>query len=248
MSSMVDAAPVRQHVRSLHERGMPLDTIAKVANVSKQTLTYLIYGSPASGKGPAKRVHIMNARRLRAVQFNLDYLDSNTRIDGTPTRRRLQALAAAGWSNVELARRLGVREQWVHSVMVGRRPKVLVHTHRRIVDLHRELWDQEPPQTTIQEQTTVLRALRRAAKYGYLPTLAWDDIDNDPEPARPPRQPDLVDEVALQRAIHTGDGSTLTEAEKTELVRRLLAKGATKSEAARIVHWSGHRINKEVAA
>ena len=71
-----------------------------------------------------------------------------------------------------------------------------------------------------------------AAQNGWLPPLAWDDIDTDPDPD--PGLPDQLsadvddlDEIAIERAV-IGDGirlEQLTPAEQEEVVRRLTERG-----------------------
>jgi DNA-directed RNA polymerase specialized sigma24 family protein len=72
-----------------------------------------------------------------------------------------------------------------------------------------------------------VRAL--AAGQGWLPPLAWDDIDSDPAPNTPGAEPDPdeLDEIATDRAV-AGDRIRLTEltpAEQAEVVRRRTERG-----------------------
>jgi transcriptional regulator with XRE-family HTH domain len=252
MSNLVDAEPVRRHLMHLRECGMPYQTAASVAGVAWKTTSYLLYGHPSQGKKPAARIHIMNARRLLAVQFDVAYLHENTRIDGTGSMRRLQALVAMGWTNKDIADRLGVKEAWVHSLLIGRRPKVYVRTYRRIFELHRDLWDQQPPEDTVEQQTKVLRAQRRAAKLGYVSTLAWDDIDDRRETPIVDPEPDgteIVDEVAVRRVID-GHASPriLNRAERDEAARILLLKDYSPTSIGNRLGMSHHHVRKVAAA
>ena len=89
-------------------------------------------------------------------------------VDSTGTRRRLQALAALGWSSTDLARLLGVVQSTVNHW--SRRPHVHLRTARRVADLYEQLSMQVGP-------TPKARAY--ALRCGWPPPLAWgDDIDS----------------------------------------------------------------------
>ena len=96
-------------------------------------------------------------------------------IDATGTRRRLQALAARGWSSDDLGARLGVTgaavRQWTYRTRVQRDTAV------KVADLYDELWDQPGCRT---------KTAARAAKRGWAVPLAWDDDEID-DPAALPR-------------------------------------------------------------
>jgi len=48
--------------------------------------------------------------------------------------------------------------------------------------IYEELWDQEPPHDEWHSKAAYTRALNFAGRRGWLPPLAWDDIDTDPDP------------------------------------------------------------------
>ena len=75
-------------------------------------------------------------------------------------------------------------------------------------------------------------AQAHAAAQGWLPPLAWDDIDTDPTPPAPTAgayQRSDMDEIAVERAL-AGDQITyddLTTVEQQEVIRRLTARGSS---------------------
>ena len=95
---LVDADPVRAHLRELRADGLSLQRIAELSGVGQGTLSALVYRAPAGQPVPPARVRADTQRRLLAVRFDLASVAAGRRIDATGTRRRLQALTALGWS------------------------------------------------------------------------------------------------------------------------------------------------------
>lgn len=92
------------------------------------------------------------------------------------TRRRLQALAALGWSQREIARRLDVTQAQVHLWATDTGPTfVLATTAAPIAALYEQLCMTPGP---------AARTRAYAAAAGWAPPLAWDDDIDDPA-ARP---------------------------------------------------------------
>lgn len=77
-----------------------------------------------------------------------------------------------------------------------------------------------------------------AKKNGWLPPLAWDDIDRDPEP--PTAEPVYLDEVVVDRIL-AGDRLDATPAERAEVVRRWLNTGRPLADLERLTGWNGAR-------
>ena len=92
-----------------------------------------------------------------------------------------------------------------------------------------------------------------AAERGWLPPLAWDDIDTDPEPqhhARRVEKDDDLDEIAIERAL-AGDGvrlEHLTSAEQEEVVRRLTERGKSIHDIAQQLATTKRTISRRRAS
>ena len=105
-------------------------------------------------------------------------------------------------------------------------------TAQDVATLFERLWNSRPPRMTSEQRAAADAAQAQAAARGWLPPLAWDDIDTDPTP--PPAlagasQRNDMDEIAVERAL-AGDHITyedLTMVEQQEVVRRLTARGSS---------------------
>lgn len=98
-------------------------------------------------------------------------------VDGLPTTRRLQALAALGWSFEALGERLGgVTPQAVRHHASGRRPRVCRALERRVARLYEALSMTVGPSAI---------SRRRALAKGWAPPLAWEGADIGSPSARP---------------------------------------------------------------
>lgn len=246
-SNLVDAEPVRQHVESLRARGMGVRQIADTAGVARNSLQYLLYGIPKRGLPPARHVHIMNAKRVLAVRFDVETLDGQTLIDGTGVRRRIQALVAQGWNNRAIAARLGLSVPGLGRLLTA--GKVQAKTHRMVVAVHRELWNVQPPQETVLQRKWVALSKRRAMENGWVPTQAWDDIDNDPNPQTGEEPGEIVDDIAVRRVIDgTADPSILNQAEKHAAARLMHRRGHTRLQIEQRLCMAWKTVKKVVAA
>jgi hypothetical protein len=120
-----------------------------------------------------------NALALLAVQPTLDNLGARTVIDGTGTRRRLQALVYAGWTQSELARRMPMNRGHFGRTIVS--DLVEVATVKKTRALYDGLWRTDPTTAGVPAHRAAA-ARQIAADRGWAPIGAWDDdrID-DPE-------------------------------------------------------------------
>lgn len=173
----VPAEPVRQHVRALGEFGIGWMRAARLASVPRGSVSKLLYGDPQRGLAPSKRVRPDTALKLLTVEPTLENLGARMRIDGTGTRRRLQALVAAGWSQSELARRLGTDPANFTKTITS--DLVAAGTARAVIALYDQLWRADPVEHGV-PQRWADTARRLAVAKQWAPIGAWDDdqLDN----------------------------------------------------------------------
>jgi len=231
--TFVDAGPAREHVRALLAAGLGTRQVAALSGVSRSGLRSLLDGRTREDgrvEPPKRRVSRSVADRLLAVPLpGVDAFPDATPIDGTGTRRRLQALAVLGWSNVKLARELGMTPS--NYGTFTRRDEVLARHAREVRDLYDRLSTTPPAATSGYDRAGIERVKASAKRSGWVGPLAWDDETIDDPAARPDvgRWRDgsehVVDEVAVHRAMRGDRAVRLRIGERAEVVRRLVELG-----------------------
>lgn len=184
-TGLVDAAPVREHVKMLQASGMGWKRIAEVSGVGKTAVSQLIYGRKGSNKDPRKGEVLKQfgrdkAERLFRVQPDIHNLRAGALVDGCGFRRRVEALMCQGWSMSKQADALGI-ERGNFGLMLHR-PKVTVKHHLAMVELFDAWWNKQPRHVDHRELIAFNRTRNLAKQRGYVPPLGWDDIDNDAQP------------------------------------------------------------------
>lgn len=178
---LVDADPVREHVRSLMAANMGLKTVAARSGVPHGALSKLIYGTllpDGSRRSPSARIRTESAGALLAVRPAVSVLADGAVVDATGPRRRLQALAVVGWSVQQVSQRSGIDRQALDKIMRG--AATSARTARGVTDVYDELWDKEPPHGEWHEKAAYARTVNRARTAGWAPPMAWDDNIDDP--------------------------------------------------------------------
>lgn len=224
-TDLVDAQPVRDHVRALQAAGMPWKRIAAAAGLHSSTVSHLLYGD-ARGYPPSTRIRPETADALLAVRAESSAVG---------TRRRLQALVAIGWTSRALADRLGWNDRNFCRLIVGDQ-RVRPDTARKVRDLYARLLHVLPPEDTAAEKRAAARARRRAQALGWVSPLAWEDGDIDDPTARPVRgrRPGGdVDELAVEDLVAGRITADRTgPAERAAAVAQLTADDLSAAEIA----------------
>lgn len=180
-AGLVDAQPVRDHLAVLSEAGIGYKRAAKLAGVSVTAVQTVLYHHPdRPDAGPAKRVKRETAEKILAVEPSLDILGDGALVPSRGPARRVQALVARGWSQEKIAARAGITSQRMRPILDG--VPATAATVRAVNALYEELWDQAPPEGTHRDKIAASRARGRAARLGWVPPAAWDDIDHDEQP------------------------------------------------------------------
>ncbi len=225
----LDAGPVREHIATLRAAGIGVERIAHLAGLSVSHIRELAEHSRGDTR-ETRRVRPDTATRILDIGMNDASRAPHSRVDATGTRRRLQALIAIGWPGELLAAQLGRRASSLHRSMTGE--SVTARTAHDVATLYERLWNTRPPRGTGDQRAAADAARAYAAAQGWLPPLAWDDIDTDPTPTPPTArlpQGNDIDEIAVERAL-AGDHITyddLTPVEQQEVIRRLSARGTS---------------------
>jgi hypothetical protein len=141
-------------------------------------------------------------------------------VDATGSRRRIQALAALGWPYRRIAEVGGFESAQVYTLT--RATVVHKDTAAKVAAVYDRLSMQVP-----RPSSSTTRARKAAARKGWLPPLAWDDETIDDPAAEPAmaESEDIVDEVAVQRALSGDRPDTLHRAELIETIHVAHSRG-----------------------
>lgn len=190
------------------------------------------------------------ARAERARQWNLLNGTHEIKKNAIGVRRRLQALSAIGWSWTALSSEMGCSRTRIYE-LANLAEKVAPETHKQVADLYERLSMTLAPTRTRAERDGATKARTKAARNGWAPPLAWDDIDNDAAPnIDQANQLDEteIDEVAVQRFLHGDQQVPLTRAERRAVLIAWEKAGRPLNELERRTGWNTARMKREVAA
>ena len=158
------------------------------------------------------------------------------RVDATGTHRRLQALVALGYTMEGVDAAVGRARGWASQVLQSR--SVFLAT----ADVVAEVYDRWC--MTVPEHPWAGRQRTIAHRNGWLPPLAWDDIDDVTEVPTMiravARSRSDVDPVAVERVM-AGEAVPCTPAERREVVRRWVAAGRSLRALAEQTGWKVER-------
>ncbi|PPH51227.1 hypothetical protein [Rathayibacter sp. AY1E1] len=235
VSPLVPIGPVREHVLMLQSYGFGWKRIARLAGVGETAMSSVIYGRKGSASDPRRgevlaRISRVNAAKILQVQPDLDLLAAGAHISSRGVHRRVQALVSRGWSMSRLSRELGLSQQNFPRMMKS--DLVTVQRHREVAAMYERLWDKVPSHDTTPMLISFRHAKNHAARNGWLPPLAWDDIDTDATPptaGEAPEEAEEVDEIAVELAA-TGAPGDYTHAERKAAVLLLAGRGLSDGE------------------
>lgn len=243
-SSKVPVLPVQDHIADLLTAGFPRSTVAAMARVGTETLFDIESASPDH------RIYPTTANKILAVDADLEFVPAHLFITARGVQRRIRALAARGWSLEEIARLLGWSDARRESILKVERVRAWVH--QSLSALYEEIWNTEPPATTLAECAVRDRTIRRARQMGWAPQMGWDDIDADEAPVAVEVDPELVDEVAVELALQW-HWVQLTDVERQVVIARGTELGMSAEELAECVGRCSRTVQRlrqprEVAA
>lgn len=98
------------------------------------------------------------------------------RTPNTGAMRRIQALAAIGWTQKEIAARVGCAQLTINRLAQGKYLTLHLDLDKRIRQTYAELCVQPR-----RDSADARRAIAWARRNGWVPPLAWDNIDDPKE-------------------------------------------------------------------
>lgn len=164
------------------------------------------------------------------------------------SQRRIWALMCLGWTCGDIANAAG----WSHRnrvlrIVNGQKGKPTTWLERRTAEAISRAYE------TLSMTTPELTAGRsrikiHAARHGYAPPLAWDDIDNPEERPRRGGYDREMDDVVVDRLL-AGERIKSNPAEKHEAMRRWIAQGRSQKSLAEMHGWKeGRYVDREEGA
>lgn len=165
--AMTDAAPAQAHIRALLDGGMALNALALTAGYASRNSVLDVL--------QRQRIRVTTEARILAVTPDRDRRPQRY-VDALGSRRRLQALAAIGYSQRKLAALLDVDVTDIQRVQAGTQDVVRARRARAISDLYDEL---------CMTHGGADRSVEHARRNGWAPPLAWDEGRIDDPKARP---------------------------------------------------------------
>ena len=188
-----------------------------------------------------------NARRARARAAGRVW-----KVDATPTKRRLDALRAMGWSIRAIAREMGVSYRTVER-LYGQ-DTLRVPTAEKIKVVYRRLSITYPPQDSASKRARTMaqaQGLLSPVFYADIETGARQERSDEPSPLKGRKRaeinwapPDRFDEDLIARAMASGDFSDgFNKFEKSEILRRWKARGKSEAELCRLTGWKAGRYH-----
>jgi hypothetical protein len=150
-----------------------MTTECRCKRVKHEHGTYLMYNADRCRCPLCLEAKLVKQREQRRRVAALRWSAGRASIlrDATGTRRRLQALAAIGWSYAAVGRELGMSKRSV--AFLHTYQSVSDATAERVAAVYDRLWD-KPRHGQAAQQTRNL-----AADRGWVPPMAWDDEDLD---------------------------------------------------------------------
>ena len=219
-TGLVDLTPVREHIEKLRAYGIGWKRVAELAGLGHTVVETIIYGHKTRG-GLNKRVKRETAEKILAVKAIPENLRPGALVPAIGAQRRVQALVCNGWSLSQVAKRIGMEPTNFQLIM--KRGEVQRKTHDLIRDLYEQLWATEPPVVKPSDRQNIARMRNLARAKGWLPPLAWDDPDTDPEPWTGDDDEPVFDHAAVGLVIsgESAPGHRWTDAELEAVIRVL---------------------------
>lgn len=178
--------------------------------------------------------NLYEARRRKYRQA----LGIHRRVPAIGTQRRIRALMRLGWTGRHIADHCGWKSAEAVTEILKDRRWVFLTTAAKVSRAYDDMSMRIGPSE---------KNRRYAERMGWLPPLAWDDIDNDPEPPAALHDEPAVDPVVVMRLLE-GQRVKATKAEKEAAMTQWVADGGSRNELARMHGWKPERYTRHLRA
>lgn len=164
--------------------------------------------------------------------------------------RRIQALTWMGYTPRAIAEAAGCHADTVQDARDGAREFLAARVREGIADAFDRLHMRSASSDDRWEGAAQTRMRSLARQRGYLPPLAWvdvDDPDEAPDMGASSVSPADVDPVVVERILAGEWRLPATRAERLEVIRRAVAAGRSQNWVERQTNWNVNRILKEAS-
>jgi hypothetical protein len=226
----IAAADVRNHAKKLLDLGWSAKAMIDWTGIGTTTgLLLIINGNTV--KAERKWEAILRIPLTYAVP---EHLPETTLVPAEGAVRRVRALMALGWRHEDLTPLIGRTSSHLVS---ARYPRINALDWRIIDAAYEKLSGTPGPSAGTRT---------RAAAQGFLPPLAWDDIDAPGRPNWRIKHADLTfDRVTVQRIISGDWRMPSTRADRLEVLR--VWTGSI-GELERLTGWNVNRLRRQAEA
>ena len=174
-SRYIDAEPTRQHILALLAAGITINRISEHAAMTHWDIEQFVKGDKTRGR--QRRISPARAARILAIDLAVV---TPSLVDATGTRRRIEALTAAGWPMERLAEHFGLSLKYIAELR--KQDKVRDTSARSVAASYERLKNTQPERHGILPPIAK-RARRMAASRQWAPPKYWDrfpDAIDDP--------------------------------------------------------------------
>jgi hypothetical protein len=200
------------------------------------------HGTESAYRAGCQCPHAREARRVRDKRRRHGRA-APAYLDGVGVARRIQALSVIGWRHADVAQRLGTSWQFVQKLARRDNPTVERRTVSRIAAIYRDLSGRPGPSNL---------SRLHARRQGWLPPVAWGTDIDDPhaepwsglEPGSDGRSVNADVDVELVAAGKAPFTILRSEADRAQVVARMLAAGCSRSHIARDCRLSWASMRK----
>lgn len=170
--SLIDAGPVRRHILALQAAGTSIYRIALTAGIDDWTVRAFL----PSRDGRRVKKHSTSPEVARKILEVTAELAASGYVDGTGTRRRIQALVAQGWPLRRVHEHLGLNASYVGDLIrrTEQGKPIYVGTAEKVAHAYERLKNQRPARHGI-EARFIKRSRQLAAAKRWPTVKYWAD-------------------------------------------------------------------------
>lgn len=211
---LIDRAPVAAHLNACLEKAMTFREISDESGVHESSLRFVHHN-------PTGRMQQQLADRILATR-------PRQAVTNIGLTRRIRALNRLGWTVPQIAAEAGVDLQ---TIKRWRQERISFASHAgtRIVQAYDVLSMKVPNPTTRYERSAYTRTVRYAEQNGWVPPLAWDNID-DPDETPDMGEPVRGFDLDEWKYLFTTGESAQRAAERCGVTLSAVERAATRKD------------------